>query len=655
MSARFSLTVSDDGTRAELNFCSADTTLEEVTQSLKEQKIRCGVQHDNIAKAIMQARQTGAAQNNIVAAITPAPEIRVRLSASSEWLSGDDLEQFIHSLKRIAGILKQEREMRDVPAGMFVSKGETCLEVEVGQEAKNIFGEPLLAARTSLTTHCTDLLVKKTATTGYELVAGANGYLVINETNAFDIIDPFEISADALNLFFKILPVAYGRERLSDSYYRTMGTEAPGVESSPVLHQDELRKILGGKEYQKMTLKKGVAPVPGRDAALHIKVAIEKDIIENSDGRVDYKNIKRFCEIQKGTLIAEKTKLRPPKQGINVAGQIIPVQEARDAPFYPGENIALQENGDAILYFAAKTGVLSLGFDSVQIAEDLTIKGDVGLQTGNLRYSKDIAITGNVSAGFSIDCGGDLAIMGSVEDNVRIVCKGNLNIEKGLFGEKSNVAAGGNATIGFIHNSNVRVRGDLTVGDYIIQSNVFCNGKLVVEGRYFSSDDKGCVVGGQVGSIKKLVLHSVGSSAALTSLCCGIDMDLYGKFIESKKVSVALKKRITDAQAKIGFSMQDKNVLEKLKALPESRREFIKQLLEKIRSDIALLTEIENKMAQLNQISMAPSCDDLAIEIQKDIFPEVFVTIREFKKRITDRFYEARMLVHNGELVCRQL
>ncbi|KMQ49927.1 protein of unknown function DUF342 [Chitinispirillum alkaliphilum] len=655
MSADIRLQTLENNTIAVIRAITPDVTEQEIKNVLRAYGIKVGVKWGNIVSAIQSAKESGQPVLNITVAKTPSPECRVRICDQESWVEKEELEEVKKKLYRIGDVLKREAVGEPVGEGIYVASGETFMTVDPGLVSQDVFGVEVTLEEKERCFNPGSSIVRKDTMNRYELIARKSGYVVITKTGKLDIVDPFMVSEDCLEMYFRIIPVMYGLDHIIDKVFRSKASSTSKFASSTIsnLTKDDIKECMAKQRYSRLLIRKGVPPVQGKDATLMYAVNTEYTFQEDESGRIDYKNFGKFKEIQKDAVIAIKTKIVPARPGVNVFGDTIRVPEANDISFNYGENIYAREEDESIYYCAARVGILIIGPNHAKITEVLTIVGDVDSHTGNLKYSRDIVITGMVNAGFKISCGGNLSIRGGVEDFVEIICKGDLQVQKGIFGESTKVLVHGDAQVGFIQNSNMRIKGSLTVREYIYNSNVFCGGKFVIEGYGLANNDRGCVVGGKISSIESMQLHSVGSLAALTFLYCGVDPEYYEKLTEAAGCAAITKKQITKYQEQLGFNLNDKNLLNRLQHLAPARREIVKENLQKLKNAIKTNAELEKSITQLKELAFTNDMEKLSIDIQNHVIPEILITMYNSKVRLSKRSSRVKYALDSGQVVCK--
>lgn len=386
----------------------------------------------------------------------------------------------------------------------------------------------------------------------------------------------------------------------------------------------------------KILLKEGKAPKEPIDAHIEWKV----DTVEHppmlENGKIDYRSYSRFKEIKKGTILAEKILMAQGLPGANIYGDIIEVQNAEDVVFYIGENIEIDrsQNGKEV-YIAGATGLLEASYDSLSISKVLRIDSDIGFETGNVEFSGDIEINGNVKSMFSVTCGGNLKIMGSVENGATIQCRGSAEILKGIIGNETKVNILKDLHVEYIQDCKIRIGGDIVVINSIYNSYVFSKGYLTVKGQNFTSNSHGSIVGGAVSSMKGMDLHSVGSIASETRLVCGIDLDLKKVLTQLEETIPLLNSKIIKIQNNLGVDIVH-NSLDVL-TLTKARKEQLKKKLKELKGYIVERDKIKSRIEKIQKEVYSKDLEALRIEINNFVLEDTIITIGDYSKTIKEK------------------
>lgn len=227
--------------------------------------------------------------------------------------------------------------------------------------------------------------------------------------------------------------------------------------------------------------------------------------------------------------------------GVDVLGKAIapatPGAAAAGAPqpVPPGglsHDASIREERDGkgnVTYVAAAAGEFRMDGQAISVVERYVVKGDVGMETGNVRFSGPVSILGTVRRGFQLFAGGDTSIAGAVEASL-VSSDGAISIAGGIKGErKGTIRAGRTADIGFAEQALILAVGDIRVRGTCALCSVKTNGRLIVGG------DGGALQGGLCRARKGVDAANIGSERGVkTEISFGQDY-LVADMIEAEE------------------------------------------------------------------------------------------------------------------------
>lgn len=281
-------------------------------------------------------------------------------------------------------------------------------------------------------------------------------------------------------------------------------------------------------------------------------------------------------------------------------------KNGKEVVFKIGKNVSVLEDG--LTAVAEVDGTIVNDNDKISVLQLLEIKKDVGVETGNIDFSGQVIIHGNVTNGYSVTCEGDLVINGVVEGAI-IKSNGNIVISRGVQGhDNADIYCGGQLTSNFLNSCTVYCRGDIETGA-IMNSNVKSDGKISVKGK------KGLIVGGEVTSKSDIEANTVGSEMGIiTSIKLGVDIEIID---ELKTLSAEVKelmeshdkldKSIKVLKIKVDQNPDDERSKFMLGKYTESFKEMTEKLNEK-RLRLKMINELVNNIhgAKLKARSIYP-------------------------------------------------
>lgn len=200
---------------------------------------------------------------------------------------------------------------------------------------------------------------------------------------------------------------------------------------------------LQNPSYQPITAAKGRAAVPGENAQLELffSETIENEFSE-VEGQVDFRSHLRIPSVIRGQVIARKV---PPVEGIpgcDVYGEILYPPRPGDISIAAKNSTVLLINNEIRALREGRPRVTGEKAKYFDITTTYTVPGNVSIQTGNILFSGDVVVRGNVEDNMIIESLGNVYVEGSVYNSTitatgSIVIKGNVvnsKLYSGYFG-----------------------------------------------------------------------------------------------------------------------------------------------------------------------------------------------------------------------------
>ena len=188
---------------------------------------------------------------------------------------------------------------------------------------------------------------------------------------------------------------------------------------------------------------------------------------------------------------------------MDVYGNERPAKDGREAKSPQGKNTTYNEEENVL--FAACDGIINYVTDVVNVNDVMHISGNVDNGTGNIDFSGDVIVEGDVCEGYNIRAGRNLIVKGLVESCI-IEAGGDVQIVKGVNGDdNSHIKVGGNLRSLYVEHSKVEVEGDI-LAESIIDSEITCQGDIDL-----SNSGKGILVGGTINIKGDLVVKTLGN------------------------------------------------------------------------------------------------------------------------------------------------
>jgi len=290
--------------------------------------------------------------------------------------------------------------------------------------------------------------------------------------------------------------------------------------------------VAAGKWGQALVVAEGVPPVHGQDSSVEylFRAGMQAKPVELPDGRVDFKNLDLVTNVRQGEKLAVRIPPSESRDGISVRGEPVPARRGRLLRLRVGSNV--QCSGDGGTAFASVDGQATADrLGTIHVFPQYEVPGDVGMETGNIRFVGSVLVKGSVLAGFSLEAEGNVEVRGFINgDLVQAGC--NLSAGRGIQGRgKGTVRAGGDITCVFVENATVEAQGSIRVRDAIMHSTVSARSRVVVV------DGKGVIVGGLIQAGEEVRARVIGSVLATpTTIEVGTDPALRARLAEAGRL-----------------------------------------------------------------------------------------------------------------------
>lgn len=356
-----------------------------------------------------------------------------------------------------------------------------------------------------------------------------------------------------------------------------------------------LKEMKTSKPY---TIAKGTPPQKGADAKIKYLERPERKPIIDEEGKADYFDMNFILEINKDDWLGEKLEAQEGVPGTNIKGDSIPAVKGKDLNLkYDSKSVyEIEELGKSVLR-AQMNGVLDIQDGRIMVHKHLPINGDVGVETGNLKFDGSISITGTVISGFSVIASGDISIESSDgvfhAKHIQSV-HGDIYIRGGIFGKgESLVEAGGSIFVKHSNESILSANKDIHIGYYALGSTIRAN-------NVFVNELKGKIIGGRTEAINVITTAYSGNHLERKTdlIVHGINRQALQNEVKIKAVELreiqeeiySFEKKVTQLQLLLGkMSPQQIGVYEESKRLLEEKQKLSSQLDREIQQILVTL------------------------------------------------------------------
>lgn len=381
--------------------------------------------------------------------------------------------------------------------------------------------------------------------------------------------------------------------------------------------EDNIDDFLLNRQYcTDIILAQGTDAQKGEDAVItyHFNINNHAKPKENKDGSVDFHQLDIISKVQKGDILATLTPVKYGVPGMNILGGKISPDKVINRVIRYGSNATLSEDG-CILY-SDVSGHVKLENDKVVVSNVYEVTANVDTSTGDIDYSGNVRIKGNVITGYTVKAKGDIEVDGVVEGAI-LIADGQIILKRGIQGmNRGKLVAKGNIVAKFIESCEVRSESSVMAGA-ILHSKVAAKNEIIVSGR------NGSVTGGELRAGSLISVKMAGSTmGTYTGLSVGVDPLVIDELHKIEK-DIPKKEEEKDQMLKAVSLLQKK--IDSGVTLSEER---IKQLRTAFKNSILLeeiLVNLRNRYEELKLI--VDSTHDGKVKVSNIAYPGVKITI----------------------------
>ena len=364
----------------------------------------------------------------------------------------------------------------------------------------------------------------------------------------------------------------------------------------------------------------GEAPQNGKDAQIVRRFNVgEKGVpVVDEHDRADYKNLNMFLRANKGQILAERIPHTQGVPGTNIFGDRIMARNGKPKPVPAGKNTIIQDENFVV---ADMDGQIVDKGSKIEVDPRLEIKGDVGMETGNIDFDGAITIKGNIEAGFVVKAAGDIEVLGMVSGaNVE---GSNIFIKGGVRGmNRGFIKARKDFRASFAENADIEAGGDIYISDVAMHSTIRAGHHLIMD------EGKGQVTGGNLAAGEEIRAKCIGNEAnVITRLSVGVNpmlqkeyQQVLKEYNESKKRLEMLNKTL-DTLKKIDVNLLPQNKVDQLNSL--------------VRSQFPLAGKVQRSEKRLREIDAElQNMQNGKVRVADTMYPGVRLSINSIVKNV---------------------
>lgn len=468
--------------------------------------------------------------------------------------------------------------------------------------------------------------------------------VVINQTAGYPIREYFSfvLSEDRMTAIARFYPPSDNGELIDKSEIlndlQHKGVKVPVDEGA-------IDNFLRNRQYcTNYVVARGVDAIQGAHAKIDYFFNTDPNTKPalNEDGSVDFFNLQTISKCEAGQVLATLTPEVQGRKGMRVTGEPVLPRDVRTAKLKYGNKISLSEDGLSLI--SDVNGHVSL-IDGKVFVNDVYEVVDVDTSTGNIEYTGDLLVKGNVKAGFKVNVQGNVEVKGVVE-GAEIKATGNVVMAKGCNGMgKGVIEATGNVIAKFIENATV-VSGGYIHAEAVMHSKLQATGDVEVTGK------RGFIVGGSVKSLGNVSAKTIGSEmGGDTIIDVGVDPKLK---LQSNALAETIKKTKENIDKLVPVLATLTTKMKQGQQLTVDQMRYLKQLTEQYKIEKVTFDKANAEYDALQEeIDNMPT--ESYVAVSGNVFPGTMLTINEVSTTIKTTCTHSRFVRDGADVRIKPL
>lgn len=398
------------------------------------------------------------------------------------------------------------------------------------------------------------------------------------------------------------------------------------------IKDDEIDKMLSEKNPTKLyTVAESQKPVDGKDG--WFEMFFDTDMLAKpkilKDGSVDYSEYGDVPFVEEGDRIALYHPATESSDGVNFRGETMVAKKGKDLAKLKGKGFLVKDNE----YFAKTSGRVTYKDGRLLVENELLIEGDVSLATGDINFSGNIHIRGDILTGTIIASAKGSIIADGYVEACEIYAGADVVLKNGMQGNgKGKIIAGGTVSGKFFEQVTISAGMDVCA-NAILNSNITAVRDITVSGKF------GIIIGGTLSAEHQITSTIIGNmSEVKTVLKVGKEEDLFAVLLKKEKEKEGIEKDLD----KIAATLRKIEPLMAQGKREDLSMEKVRLLRSKIELETRLNENAKQKQSVMDQISR---CNSARIRVQKALYPGTRVTMNGVSTIITEEAYDASITV----------
>ena len=383
------------------------------------------------------------------------------------------------------------------------------------------------------------------------------------------------------------------------------------------------------------------APVDGTDGHYEYLVPIADDKAKpkiNEDGSVDYYNSLSLAMVNENQVFAEYYPATSGEFGYNVYGDMVKPKKGKNQSPLRGSGFTSEDENGIIKYRASMSGRIHFNDTKVIIDQVYIVKGDLDIMEGNINFSGDVEIKGDVRSGLTLEAKGNVYVHGHMGAS-KIIAGKNVVVKRGIQGkDKGRIEAGGDVTTSFVERCEIDAGGSV-FAESVLDANIYARNTIDISAK------AGTVVGGSLTAAQGIVMKQAGNeTGAKTMLNLNVSPYFLRRVAELRNTTSRLKGEIEMLEAR----------LEELNQLDDSQvgERVDNARMQCLRVKVIKTTEYKQAKEELDfrEEEMENSKRKAAIIVNKLVYPGTVINIWREPYAVKNELRSVRYVLKGGRV-----
>jgi uncharacterized protein (DUF342 family) len=211
------------------------------------------------------------------------------------------------------------------------------------------------------------------------------------------------------------------------------------------IDKSAITSMIAQKTGRPVVVARGKEPIAGQDARIELQFEdqLDKKLPSSEQLKVDWREHRHIPTVVAGDVLAIKHQPVLGQPGLSVTGVPISPRVPIDVELKAGEGADIVDGG--LKAIATRSGRPVFVRGRVEVCPLLVAKHGVNLASGNIKFSGDVLIRGNVDETMSVSVGGNIEVIGSCT-HANLAAGGQIVVHQNIIGGAT--LAGG---LGVVH------------------------------------------------------------------------------------------------------------------------------------------------------------------------------------------------------------